>query len=284
MRLAVVAVLLGLVLAAPATAPAATPSTGWWRGVNADGVRVSFAVVDTRGGRAVSAIVLGCDDFGRAYSGLSTGSTDVVFRDRNGDEPTGAPNAHAAYPLRRSGALDTRVRSLRPPPGSAWFESEFSAAPPFRARLGGRSGRVTLRDPGWSTNACAKHPPAAGDVIEVARVASPVRPGVWRVKGLLPFGDVFDYAAAKFYVQPSGVAGSFKGVFIGPSIPPRSAPRPDPLFSPWPAPCFDQNVTPDMGYDFDETFLVQHTPIAEVVRNVIEADLVLIDLWFLEPR
>lgn len=263
-RAVLVAGLFVAVLALPAVAESAQPpAVGWWRGVNGDGVRVSFAVVREGHGRAVTGIVLGCDDFGRVYSGAHP-STDVLFRDRAGNHPTGAPNAHAAYPVLRSGRLDTRDRSIRPPPGSASYEREQTAEPPFRARLSGRRGRVTLTEVNWGTNACARHDPSAGDVVDVSMTAPAARPGVWRLKGLLPFGDVVDYAAAKFYVQPSGVAGSFKGMFLGPSIPPASAPRPNPLFSPWPAPCFSQNVANtllsegSMEYDFGEHFLAHY--------------------------
>jgi hypothetical protein len=78
------------------------------------------------------------------------------FRDKDGNYPTGGPNAHAAYPLRRSGTLDTRMRSIRPPAGSAWYQNEFGARPPFRARLAGHRGRVTMIDTWWASSACSE--------------------------------------------------------------------------------------------------------------------------------
>jgi hypothetical protein len=75
-RALLVSGLIVALCALPAAAEAADPpATGWWRGVNADGVRVSFAVVHASGERAVTGIVLGCDDFGRVYSAASAQST-----------------------------------------------------------------------------------------------------------------------------------------------------------------------------------------------------------------
>jgi lysophospholipase L1-like esterase len=273
MRRATLSGILLLLLAAPAAAGAASPEPGIWRGVNADGVRVSLAVVAKGGQRVVTGIVTGCDNQGRVYA-ASRADTDVLFRNREGDHPIGGPNLHAAFPVRRSGVLDTRRRYIRPTSGSADYETPEMTTPPFRGRFGRRSAKLTFRSAeevgAWTSSRCHEGGvdanPDAGDVVEVARVGAAARAGVWRLSGLLPFGDIADYAVARFYVQPGGVAGSFKGIFLGPSaIPPDR--RPNPLYSPWPVPCFYQNIASgllsegSMEYDWEEQFLVEPAQI-----------------------
>jgi GDSL-like Lipase/Acylhydrolase family len=218
-------------LAAPAAAAAEPPSVGWWRGVNANGTRVSFAVARYDEGRVITGIVVGCDRQGRVYD-EALALTDVQF-----SVVQGAPNAYAGYPLSRSGRVDLRGRSIRRPSGTR--HSDYFGLPPFRARLSGRTGRVTVRSgPGIRTNQCAPNEPTKpGTTIDVSHVGpAVVRPGLWRIRGLQPFGDAAGYAAGSLEVQPSGVVGAFRGIVLGPpTVPPGG--RPNPLISPWPAPC-----------------------------------------------
>jgi lysophospholipase L1-like esterase len=223
--------LLIATLAASTASAAEPPAVGWWRGVNADGTRVSFAVARYDAGRVVTGIVVGCDRQGRVYD-EALALTDVQF-----SVAQGAPSAYAGYPLRRSGRIDLRGRSISPPSGTNY--SDYFGLPPFHARLSGRTGRVRIRSgPGLRTNQCAPNEPTKpGTTIDVS-YAGPdsVRPGVWRVRGLQPFGDAADYAAGSLEVQPSGVVGSFRGIVLGPSTVPPGG-RPNPLISPWPLPC-----------------------------------------------
>jgi GDSL-like Lipase/Acylhydrolase family len=266
----VVVVLLALPVASTA---AAQPATGTWRGANADGVRISFAVVKQGRQRVVTGIVMGCDNLGRTFA-ASHAPTDLLFFNREGNHPIGAPNVHAAFPLKRSGRIDTRLRYIRPSPGSASFERPEPTTSPIRGRLGRRRGTVTFRSAeewgAWGSSVCdeggSNSNPDAGDAVEVSRIGTGARPGVWRLSGLLPFGDIADYAVARFYVQPSGVAGSFRGMFLGPAAIPPSR-RPNPLYSPWPAPCFSQNIASgllaegSMEYDWPETFIIEPTQV-----------------------
>ncbi|MQA73094.1 MAG: hypothetical protein GEU88_01855 [Solirubrobacterales bacterium] len=260
---------LGLVLLldAPIASAAKPAEDGWWRGSNDEGTHVAFAVERVAGKPVVTGVVIGCDTTaGIPFGAMHAPSDlDVPFTD-----PVGAPVGHAAYPITRSGRIDTRPRTIRSPRAPSGGRLDVPLASPISGRLRGDHARVKLTDdPVWSSSACADAAnPDPGDVLNVEAVGGgePVRSGVWRAEGLLPFGEIVDYAAGLFYVQPSGVVGAFRGMFLGPAVPPPDR-RPNPLYSPWPLPCFDQNVADDafedgdMAYDFNAGFLLDETVI-----------------------